>query len=139
SLAILFVLSRKPALGTNMYKTMALVIICSLLLTLARYLYYGELFPNTYFLKMTGYPIYLRIVQGIYQFIHFAWHFGLIALAIALIPLAVIRSRTIVLIATAIGAQIAYRMYVGGDARGWGVGSSRYLSVVMQLICLFRD
>ncbi|HET6823503.1 MAG TPA: hypothetical protein VFH34_12710, partial [Anaerolineales bacterium] len=37
--------------------------------TLARYFYYGDVLPNTYYLKVEGWPISLRIMRGLYAFI----------------------------------------------------------------------
>ena len=40
--------------------------------TLFRLWYFGEPFPNTYYLKMTGYPMAFRLLRGALAYLHFA-------------------------------------------------------------------
>lgn len=101
--------------------------------TLARLLYYGDPLPNTYYLKMTGYPMLLRIARGAWVMLRFAWRLNPLFF---LLPLAVIagsRSRERLLLGLLVLGQIAYSVYVGGDAwEDWG-GANRYVAFVMPL------
>ncbi|MFC1511900.1 hypothetical protein ACFL5H_01735 [Candidatus Latescibacterota bacterium] len=101
--------------------------------TLVRLAYYGDILPNTYYLKMTGYPVLLRISRGLYVFWAFIWR---MVPAIFLIPvLAMGKEYTPArgLLAWLFAAQCAYSIYVGGDAwEVWG-GSNRYISAAMPL------
>jgi hypothetical protein len=51
--------------------------------TVFRVLYYGDLLPNTYYLKLTGYPASLRVLRGLYYYWVFVarlpWWFLLLA------------------------------------------------------------
>jgi len=42
--------------------------------TLARYVYYGDWLPNTYYLKVTGWPFVLRILRGLYALVWFIYY-----------------------------------------------------------------
>lgn len=99
--------------------------------TLFRMVYYGDPLPNTYYLKMTGYPFFLRITRGFFYWWKFIWNMNLLAF---LLPFGVIiftytHSRGI--LALVVGLQMIYSIYVGGDAwEEWG-GSNRYIAFVM--------
>jgi hypothetical protein len=102
--------------------------------TLLRCLYYHDLLPNTYYLKMTGFPALLRISRG--------WHMlantieatgpGFVAAMVVYTSLHV-RRKEIFLLGSILAAQAAYSVYVGGDAWEWFGPSypNRYLCVAM--------
>lgn len=108
--------------------------------TLFRYFYYGDLLPNTYYLKMSGYPAILRILRGAYIFFLFAWRFNW---ALLLLPVAVLlarRSPGTVLLSLVFAAQVAYSIYVGGDAWEHQGGANRYIAVAIPaFFILFAD
>jgi hypothetical protein len=97
--------------------------------TLLRWVYYGDLLPNTYYLKMVGYPSYDRIHWGLAVFL---MRLSQLNWALCLFPLVLIvvqRTKALGLMAAVVLAQVAYGIYVGGDA--WeGLGANRYLTVV---------
>ncbi len=98
--------------------------------TVLRAAYYGELLPNTYYLKMTGYPILLRLTRGLYVFWMFIWRMTPL---LFIVPFAVafVRSRYTGILGWLIALQMLYSVYVGGDAwDDWG-GSNRYIAIVM--------
>ena len=101
--------------------------------TLFRLWYFGEPFPNTYYLKMTGYPTAFRLARGALAYLAFATRLPWWLLPMALIPLFVRRTRGYLLLLTLFLAQSAYSIYVGGDAWEWWGGSNRYLCIVMPL------
>jgi hypothetical protein len=106
--------------------------------TLLRFSYFHELLPNTYYLKMTGYPLLLRLAHGIYVFLKFVY---LSNWVLILLPLSIFlfrRDREIGFLFWIILGQISYSIWVGGDAwESWG-GSNRYTSIVMPIfIVLF--
>ena len=87
--------------------------------------YYGEWMPNTYYLKMTGAPIALRLRRGLLSTaLEGAWALWPIALlATASRPLTSHR-RLLTLIASIVAV---YSVYVGGDAWEWTGHVNRYL------------
>ncbi len=108
-----------------------ILIFCIISQTVFRMWYYGEIFPNTYYLKMTGFPIFLRITRGLYVFMNFIWKMNLL---LFLVPFSILffrRDKPILLLFWGMLIQTIYSIYVGGDAwENWG-GSNRYLSIVM--------
>lgn len=122
--------------------------------TVLRYLYYGDWLPNTYYLKMSGYPMVLRILRGAFVFFLFAWRLNwalfLLPFAGMLLEWKRIREekggvvtevyQAKVLLALAFGIQALYSIYVGGDAWEHQGGANRYISIAMPaFFVLFAD
>lgn len=101
--------------------------------TLGRFLYYGQLLPNTYYLKVEGWPFSLRILRGLYAlwwFIYYTnWVLFLLPVAIYLFR----RDWKVTLIILVIIGQLAYSVYVGGDAWEEHGGANRYIAIAMPL------
>jgi hypothetical protein len=125
-LATVDVTNRKRHL---VYGSIILVGFCAAQ-TAFRIWYFGDFLPNTYYLKLTGYPFALRISRGLYVLAQFIWHFNPI---IFLIPfaLALRRDPRVLLLLLAFVAQMAYSVYVGGDAWEYWGGSNRYICIAM--------
>lgn len=110
--------------------------------SLARYWYDGELTPNTYALKVEGWPLPERVYRGagtLAQTVVGQLWLLLAMAAVALRPRAVKADPRIVLLALIVAAQAAYSVDVGGDAwETWGweafVDTNRYLSTVFPLL-----
>jgi hypothetical protein len=106
--------------------------------TASRWFYFGEFLPNTYYLKMTGYPVLLRIFRGGFVFLSFLWRGNLPVFALPFLVLLLRKRVDSPLILFLVFAQCLYSVYVGGDAwEQWG-GANRYISVVIPLffVCL---
>lgn len=101
--------------------------------TLARYFYYGEFLPNTYYLKVEGWNTTLKTLRGLYaliQFIYFSnWALFLLPLSLFLFY----RNWKVSLLALLLTGQIAYSVYVGGDAWENHGGANRYIVIAMPL------
>ncbi|MBU1661901.1 MAG: hypothetical protein KKD28_10580 [Chloroflexi bacterium] len=97
--------------------------------TLFRFWYYGDVLPNTYYLKMEGFPLLLRIKRGLYVFSEFAVQMNWVLFLLPFSLLAFRRNRVTLLLALIILGQIAYSIYVGGDAWEHQGGSNRYISI----------
>ncbi len=125
----------------------AAVMICGASLALQtglRLWYYSDVLPNTYYLKMTGYPVHLRIARGMVVLLDFIGNLNwlLFFVPLALIPLR--PERGIVLLVALFSGQVAYSVYTGGDAWEWWGGSNRFLTVAMPLYfvllcCVFEE
>jgi len=114
-----------------------IALACAATQTVARLLYFHDPLPNTYYLKLTGYPAWLRVTRG-------AWVlFQTIVLSkglLLLLPAAAIalekglaRKRRLLLL-TPFCAQAAYSVWVGGDAWEGTIPCNRYLAVAMPLL-----
>lgn len=101
--------------------------------TLARYLYYGDVLPNTYYLKIEGWPISLRMMRGLYALIWFAyysnWAFMLLPFTLLLFR----RDWKVTLLFMVLLGQIGYSVYVGGDAWENHGGANRYIALAMPI------
>lgn len=96
---------------------------------LLRHWYYGEWLPNTYTLKMEGYPLVRRISHGYEIATRFLVHLGALPLGLFVFR----RDRAARLLAWLFIAQMLYSIYVGGDAWEHYGGTNRYLSAAMPL------
>lgn len=96
---------------------------------LLRHWYFGEWLPNTYALKMEGYPLVKRITHGCEITMRFLVHPGALPLGIFVFR----RDRAVRLLAWLFAAQVLYNVYVGGDAWEHYGGTNRYLSVAVPL------
>lgn len=101
--------------------------------TLARYLYYGDVLPNTYYLKLAGWPISLRLMRGLYALVWFAYYSNWVFMLLPFTLLLFRRDWKIVLLFTIMLGQVAYSLYVGGDAWETHGGANRYIALVMPI------
>jgi arabinofuranosyltransferase len=93
--------------------------------------YYGDFLPNTYYLKLAGYPLGWRMARGLYVALVFIWRMNWIFFAVPVGLLLARRRRGELLLAAGFLAQLAYSIYVGGDAwEAWG-GANRYICLAM--------
>lgn len=124
--------------------------------TIARLMYYGYPFPNTYYLKMTGFPVLQRMARGAYVTGATAWYllWPLAIVGVASLAVAIIRRRTfgppkpdllhllvllrnpIIILVLLVLAQILYSCYVGGDAWEYIVNCNRYVVISIPFIML---
>jgi hypothetical protein len=96
---------------------------------------------------MEGYSIYYRLTHGLYVLFLFGWNLNWVLFFLPFTVLLFRRDRSIWLLLLVIWAQVAYSVYVGGDAWEHKGGSNRYISIVMPLffilfvytLSLFRD
>jgi hypothetical protein len=96
--------------------------------------YYGQPMPNTYYLKLTGFPLAPRLVRG---FLVAAAFFGeSAALLLVIFYSGVLKrfSSSISFLVFLFAIQVSYSIYVGGDAWESWFGSNRYISIVMPLV-----
>jgi hypothetical protein len=98
--------------------------------TAIRLWYYGDIAPNTYYLKIAGIPWTVRALRGIWVLAQFAWNANPFMVALPFMLL-LQRDRRIALILWVFVAQVAYSVYVGGDAWEYWGGSNRYVCPVM--------
>jgi arabinofuranosyltransferase len=100
-------------------------------LEIFRIAYFHDLLPNTYYLKLSGYPILPRIAQGAYSLGRFLLQSNPWLFAIALFGLRQEQRKFLIYLAAVVFGQFAYSVYVGGDAwENWG---NRYITEAMPL------
>lgn len=102
--------------------------------TLARVAYFGDPLPNTYYLKMTGYPILARLTRGtLVTALFFIQTAPLLLLARRAGRR---RDSSWRLFAVIVAFQFFYNLYIGGDAWESLGGSNRFVTVVMPLVAV---
>ncbi len=101
--------------------------------TLARLAYYGAPLPNTYYLKVSGFPLRLRLERGLFVLAAFVQDFNWLLFLFPLLALALRKERVVRLSALLFAAQVAYSVYVGGDAWENKGGANRYLAIALPL------
>jgi hypothetical protein len=104
--------------------------------TIFRYFYYGDLLPNTYYLKMTGAPLILRLERGVYAFFKFAWNLNPILILLPFIYLLFRRDKATWYLFLVLAAQVAYSIYVGGDAWEHRGGANRFIAIAMPVFMI---
>jgi hypothetical protein len=98
-----------------------------------RYAYYGELLPNTYYLKVSGVSTIQRLERGVGAFLDFASGISWIIFLFPFLLLLGGPGWGATIVAILFLAQCAYSISVGGDVWEWWGGSNRYIAVVMPL------
>lgn len=102
--------------------------------TVARWLYFGEVLPNTYYLKLTGFPTVPRVVRGVLVAAESLWNMNWLLFVLALMTMPR-RFRRIGMLWWAVwSVQFAYSAWVGGDAWEWWVSANRFVVTVMSPI-----
>ncbi|MCS6872763.1 MAG: hypothetical protein NZ571_15055 [Anaerolineae bacterium] len=96
--------------------------------TLFRLVYYSEWLPNTYYLKATGTPLAVRLARGAEQALRYAP-------LLAVLVVAAWRWSELRLLVLVFAAQVAYSIYVGGDAweHVWLMAANRYITAAMPM------
>lgn len=102
--------------------------------TLLRLWYYGEIFPNTYYLKVTGLPLWFRAARGAYVYWQFLWTTNWFLYLLPVIFILTRRERFGVLLVGLFLAQSAYSIYVGGDAWEHRGGANRFIAIAMPML-----
>jgi len=110
---------RQPGWRKAILVEIGVVVAFALGVTIFRLAYYGSPLPNTYDLKMVGYPLLLRIENG-FLFLKPFWGQVVAPLVICTLSLVLGWSRRRALVLGIVVSAIAYQFYIGGDAwRHW--------------------
>lgn len=104
--------------------------------TLFRIWYYHDPLPNTYYLKVSGYSMFLRIARGLYALYTFIWSSNWVLLILPFTLFVFRRDPEMFFLFGLVLAQAAYSAYVGGDAWEHRGGSNRYLSLAIPIFFL---
>jgi arabinofuranosyltransferase len=102
-----------------------------------RWVYYHDLLPNTYYLKLFGVPLAVRLLRGMAVLAEFVRdHLAVLAAAGLGTAAFLRRNRRMTLPAALFALYCAYSVYVGGDA--WDddlpIRANRFIAFVMPLL-----
>jgi arabinofuranosyltransferase len=127
-----------------------IVLISFLGQTIFRFFYYHDLLPNTYYVKVSGYPTVNRIIRGIYVLLKsfspniaamynnqilqlFARIIVICMITIPFVYAGLKKNKYIFLLLTLFAAQLTYSVYVGGDVWEYYGGANRFIAYVIPL------
>jgi hypothetical protein len=129
-----FLLIKKPKwLRSSLFWGFGLLAVFLISQTIFRLIYYEDILPNTYYLKVEGFPLVLRINRGLYVFTEYIVQMNWVLFVLPFLYLFFDHNQKSVLLALLVLAQIAYSIYVGGDAWEHQGGSNRYISISIPL------
>lgn len=103
-----------------------------------RWWYFGDLLPNTYYLKMTGVPTLDRLARGVLELGDFA-SMSALPLALAVVGFLWLRpgQPRVGLPALVVALYLAYFAWIGGGSYpADGLAGSRFIAPVMPLVFL---
>ncbi len=103
--------------------------------------YFGEWLPNTYYLKLTGVPLTVRLLRGLAAFGRFlSFHVVLIVL-VSLVPMFKGGRRSVALPLALVLVTLSYSVWVGGDVWDFSipVQASRFVAFAMPLLFLLAS
>lgn len=101
--------------------------------TVARKLYFGDWLPNTYYLKVVGVSLVDRVQRGWSVLWGFVWGSGWFLMLLPILLLLLWPDAPSLLLSALLIGQVAYSVYVGGDAWEHKGGANRFLAIVMPL------
>jgi hypothetical protein len=106
-----------------------------------RWLYFHELLPNTYYLKLTGVPAVIRMQRGWLVFADAMRPLALPLGTIVVVALLTLRSRPQLVLPLVVPLlYFGYSIYVGGDVWEFSaVGANRFVSFAMPLVFVVLD
>lgn len=99
--------------------------------------YFGEWWPNTYFLKLQGIDLEVRLAKGFWVFLDFFMPILLPLTALVIGAFFFLKNRKFILPTVIALLYCAYSIYVGGDAWEWSpVGANRFICFSFPLLFL---
>ena len=101
--------------------------------TIWRIYYYHDIVPNTYYLKMTGFPLIPRLTRGAIVAATFLIEMNPILPILAVVLILIRRDWRLLLLGLMFAGCLLYSIWVGGDFIESAGGSNRFVSIVMPL------
>ncbi|MCX5886678.1 MAG: hypothetical protein NT096_12350 [Proteobacteria bacterium] len=118
----------------NAFFTLLIFLLTQGALMIFRLVYYHDILPNTYYLKMTGVPLILRIKRGALMGLYFIDGMSYFLFALPFMFSILYRKNKILFLAYLFLIQFFYSIYVGGDSwEWWGHLANRFICIVMPL------
>jgi len=112
--------------------TITIILFISIVpLSILRLIYYGDILPNTYYLKMTGIPFIYRFSRGLISVIKFIVYMNPGIFLIPIVYAFFKREKTLIFIVLVFLLQLLYSAYTGGDAWEFRGGANRFTVVVL--------
>ena len=130
---IFFIIADTPHRRQHMTWGISFLVLFLVGQTLFRWFYYGDFLPNTFYLKMTGVPLWYRAGHGFFVFLQSIWVGNWVLFLIPFYLLVTHRDKATILLFALVAAQSFYSVYVGGDSWEDKGGTNRFISTVMPV------
>lgn len=119
----------------NALLALLIILVIQGSMTMFRLLYYNDILPNTYYLKMTGVPATIRIQRGIRVALQFVSGMSYILFVLPFVySMLYAKNKKVWFLLYLFLIQFFYSIYVGGDAwEWWGHLANRYICIVIPL------
>lgn len=101
-----------------------------------RQYYFGEWLPNTYYLKMTGYPVFERYAKGLYVFLKFVLYITPILFVAPFFYYFKTKDSKALLLLSLFSIMIIYTIYIGGDSWEWWLPANRFITPAIPFFIL---
>jgi hypothetical protein len=127
----------RPAGRRSWLGGLALFAGVSLAYGLFRWFYFHDVLPNTYYLKLYGIPLVVRLLRGLaLMAVFLRAHLVLVLVAGLGTAATLARNRRLALPAAGVALYFAYSVYVGGDVweKDINVRANRFVVFVMPLL-----
>jgi len=127
----------RPAGRRGWLGGLAVFVGVSLAYGLFRWFYFHDVLPNTYYLKLYGIPLVVRLLRGLALMgVFLRAHLVLVLLAGLGTAATLARHRRLALPAAVVALYFAYSVYVGGDVweKDINVRANRFVVFVMPLL-----
>ncbi|HSS47947.1 MAG TPA: hypothetical protein VLX28_03275 [Thermoanaerobaculia bacterium] len=127
----------RPAGRRSWLGGLAVFVGVSLAYGLFRWFYFHDVLPNTYYLKLHGIPLVVRLLRGLALMAMFLRaHLVLVLVAGLGTAATLARRRRLALPAAVVALYFAYSVYVGGDVweKDINVRANRFVVFVMPLL-----
>jgi arabinofuranosyltransferase len=95
--------------------------------------YYGYPFPNTYYLKLTGFPLLPRLTRGAIATYRFLFEMNPILPAVVIVLISLRRDWRLLLLGLMFCTVLLYNVWIGADFTEAPGGSNRFVAIVMPL------
>jgi hypothetical protein len=116
-----------------------ILLITLIIIFVWRYIYYSEWLPNTYYLKMTGYPVIYRIGKGLYAFTKFVLYMTPVIFILPFWFYSKAKKSFLILPVAIISIMILYSIYIGGDSWEWWMPANRFIAQTMPLFIIMTS
>lgn len=130
-LAFLLVVNRDARRRNFVHGMLSLTVLLAVQ-TVFRIWYFGDVLPNTYYLKMTGFPALMRISHGATMALHHLYRTFPVLLPV-IVLFAFRRDKQVLFLAWLVLVHLVYSVYVGGDAWESFGGTNRFVSTIIPL------
>lgn len=115
------------------FKTGILIFLSAFILqTLIRYIFYGDIFPNTYYSKLYKYPLHYRLLRSTVALANNLYHMNFLVFALPFLMFKFLDEKSKLFLYFVL-LQFLYTIYIGGDVWELFGGTNRFVTMVMPL------